>query len=125
MAHRLGELTIEEAAEQAAGNWRDFECFVWWRRDEIEDPQNLNLKTTVNDEVMQDGNTKDMIFNIRHLIHYCSQMFTLEPADIIMTGTPPGVGEGRDPKVYLKDGDVVTCSVEGIGEISNPCKVIE
>lgn len=94
-------------------------------RDEIEDPQNLNLKTTVNDEVMQDGNTKDMIFNIRHLIHYCSQMFTLEPADIIMTGTPPGVGEGRDPKVYLKDGDVVTCSVEGIGEISNPCKVIE
>jgi 5-carboxymethyl-2-hydroxymuconate isomerase len=94
-------------------------------RDEIEDPQNLNLKTIVNDEVMQDGNTKDMIFNVRHLIHYCSQMFTLEPADVIMTGTPPGVGEGRDPKLYLKDGDVVTCSVEGIGEISNPCKVVE
>ena len=94
-------------------------------RDAIEDPQNLNLKTTINDEVMQDGNTKDMIFNIPYLIHYCSQMFTLEPADVILTGTPPGVGEGRDPKVYLKDGDVVTCSVEGIGEITNPCKVLE
>ena len=94
-------------------------------RDEIDDPQNLNLKTMVNDKVMQDGNTKDMIFNIRYLIHYCSQMFTLEPADVILTGTPPGVGEGRDPKVYLKDGDLVTCSVEGIGEISNPCSVVE
>ena len=94
-------------------------------RDEIEDPQNLNLKTTVNGEVMQDGNTKDMIFNVAYLIHYISQHITLEPADIIMTGTPPGVGEGRNPKVYLKDGDVVTCSVEGIGELSNPCKVIE
>lgn len=94
-------------------------------RDEIEDPQKLKLKTTINDEVMQDGNTKDMIFNVRYLIHYCSQMFTLEPADVILTGTPPGVGEGRDPKLYLKDGDVVTCSVENVGEISNPCKVLE
>ena len=94
-------------------------------RDEIEDPQKLQLKTTINDEVMQDGNTKDMIFTVRNLIQYCSQMFTLEPADVIMTGTPSGVGAGRDPQVFLKDGDVVTCSVEGIGEISNPCKVLE
>jgi 5-carboxymethyl-2-hydroxymuconate isomerase len=94
-------------------------------RDEIEDPQKLKLKTTVNDEVMQDGNTKHMIFSVRYLIHYCSQMFTLEPADVIMTGTPSGVGAGRDPQVFLKDGDVVTCSVEGIGEISNPCVVLE
>lgn len=94
-------------------------------RDEIEDPQNLNLKTTVNDEVMQDGNTKDMIFKVPYLIHYLSKHFTLEPGDVILTGTPPGVGEGRDPKVYLKDGDVITCSIDGIGEISNTCKVVE
>ncbi|MAS34975.1 MAG: hypothetical protein CL610_13280 [Anaerolineaceae bacterium] len=94
-------------------------------RSDIEDPQALSLKTTVNDEVMQDGNTKDMIFSVAYLIHYLSKHFTLEPADIILTGTPSGVGEGRDPKVFLKDGDVVTVSVEGIGELRNTCKVIE
>ena len=94
-------------------------------RKAIEDPQNLNLKTTVNNEVMQDGNTKDLIFNVPYLISYCSQAFTLEPGDVLMTGTPSGVGAGRDPKVFLKDGDVVTVSIEGIGEITNTCKVVE
>lgn len=93
-------------------------------RDEIADPQNLNLKTTVNGEVMQESNTQHMIFKLPFLISYCSQMFTLEPGDIIMTGTPSGVGDGRKPPIYLKDGDVVACSVEGIGELSNPCKAI-
>lgn len=93
--------------------------------EDIPDPHNLNLKTMVNDEVMQDGNTKDMIFKVPYLIHYLSKHFTLEPGDVILTGTPPGVGEGRDPKLYLKDGDVVTCSIEGIGELVNPCKVVE
>jgi 5-carboxymethyl-2-hydroxymuconate isomerase len=94
-------------------------------REEIADPHNLNLKTVINGETMQDGNTKDMIFKIPYLIHYLSKHFTLEPGDVILTGTPPGVGEGRDPKLYLKDGDVVTCSVEGIGELTNPCKAVE
>ncbi len=93
-------------------------------RNEITDPQNLNVKTTVNGEVMQDSNTKHMIFKIPHLIAYCSQMFTLEPGDILLTGTPSGVGSGRTPPRYLADGDVVTVSVESIGEVSNPCKVI-
>jgi 2-keto-4-pentenoate hydratase/2-oxohepta-3-ene-1,7-dioic acid hydratase in catechol pathway len=62
---------------------------------------------------------------VPYLVAYTSQMFTLEPGDIILTGTPSGVGVGRKPPVFLKDGDVVTCSVEGIGEISNPCKVLE
>jgi 2-keto-4-pentenoate hydratase/2-oxohepta-3-ene-1,7-dioic acid hydratase in catechol pathway len=93
-------------------------------RDEIADPQNLAVKTTVNDKVMQESNTKHMIFNVKHLISYSSQMFTLEPGDMILTGTPDGVGMGRKPPVFLKDGDVVTVSVEGIGEVSNPCKVI-
>ncbi len=94
-------------------------------RDEIEDPQNLNIKTMVNDEVVQDGHTKDMIFNVRHLISYCSQMFTLEPGDVILTGTPDGVGEGMKPKRYLKDGDVVKITIDGLGELSNPVKVLE
>lgn len=91
--------------------------------DEISDPQNLNVKTTVNGEVRQDDNTKNMIFGVAHLISYCSRMFTLEPGDLILTGTPPGVGEGMKPPTYLKDGDSVTVSVEGIGDLTNPCKV--
>jgi 2-keto-4-pentenoate hydratase/2-oxohepta-3-ene-1,7-dioic acid hydratase in catechol pathway len=94
-------------------------------RDEIADPQKLAVKTTVNGEVMQESNTEHMIFSVAHLIAYCSQMFTLEPGDIILTGTPSGVGVGRKPPVFLKDGDVVACSVEGVGEISNPCKELE
>lgn len=94
-------------------------------RDEIADPQNLDVKTTVGGKVMQNSNTKHMIFNIRHLISYCSQMFTLEPGDIILTGTPDGVGLGQKPPRFLADGDEVTVSVEGIGEVTNPCKIIE
>ena len=94
-------------------------------RDEIADPQDLRLTTEVNGERMQDGNTRDMIFQVAYLIHYCSRMFTLEPADIIMTGTPSGVGEGRSPKRFLRDGDVVRCCVEGIGALENPCVVAD
>jgi 2-keto-4-pentenoate hydratase/2-oxohepta-3-ene-1,7-dioic acid hydratase in catechol pathway len=94
-------------------------------RDEIEDPQNLNIRMRVNDEVMQDSNTRHMIFSVRYLISYCSRMFTLEPGDIILTGTPDGVGEGMNPKRYLKDGDVMTATVEGLGELVNPVKVTD
>ncbi|MBI5669609.1 MAG: fumarylacetoacetate hydrolase family protein [Chloroflexi bacterium] len=93
-------------------------------RDEIADPHNLAIKTTVNGEVMQDSNTSNMMFKIPMLIAYCSRMFTLEPGDLILTGTPPGVGEGRKPPVYLKDGDVVSVTIEGIGELTNPCRVL-
>jgi 2-keto-4-pentenoate hydratase/2-oxohepta-3-ene-1,7-dioic acid hydratase in catechol pathway len=93
-------------------------------RDEIPDPHNLSVKTEVNGELRQDGNTKDFIFNIPYLISYCSRMFTLEPGDLILTGTPSGVGEGMKPPVYLKDGDVVNITIDGIGQLSNPCKVI-
>lgn len=93
--------------------------------DEIGDPHAISIKTAVNDKVMQDGNTKDLIFNLPTLISYCSQMFTLEPGDLILTGTPDGVGEGMKPKTYLKDGDVVRITIEGIGELTNPCKVTE
>lgn len=93
-------------------------------RDEIPDPHNLSVKTKVNGKVRQDGNTKDFIFNIPFLISYCSRMFTLEPGDLILTGTPPGVGEGLKPPTYLKDGDTVTITIDGIGELTNPCKIL-
>jgi 2-keto-4-pentenoate hydratase/2-oxohepta-3-ene-1,7-dioic acid hydratase in catechol pathway len=73
---------------------------------------------------MQDGNTHDLIFNIPTLIAFCSRMFTLEAGDLLLTGTPSGVGIGRKPPLFLKDGDVVTVTIDGLGELTNPCKVI-
>lgn len=94
-------------------------------RGEIPDPHALSIRTKVNNKVMQDGSTKDMIFNIPYLIAYCSRNFTLEPGDIILTGTPAGVGRAMKPARYLKDGDNVTISVEGLGDLTNPCKVLK
>jgi len=91
--------------------------------DEIDNVQNLRLTTTVNGNVMQDGNTKDMIFGIPTIIEYISEDITLLPGDILSTGTPSGVGIFRDPPVVLKPGDVVECKIEGIGSIKN--EVIE
>lgn len=89
--------------------------------DEIDDPHDLVIRCTVNDEVLQDSNTKELIFKIPYLIHYCSQAFTLLPGDVITTGTPDGVGVFRDPKIFLKNGDVVTVEVEGLGQLTNQC----
>jgi 2-keto-4-pentenoate hydratase/2-oxohepta-3-ene-1,7-dioic acid hydratase in catechol pathway len=74
---------------------------------------------------MQDGNTEEMVYSVRMLVAYISQMFTLEPGDLILTGTPSGVGNGRTPPIFLKDGDVVTVSVEGIGTITNVCRALD
>jgi acylpyruvate hydrolase len=91
--------------------------------DEISDPNSLALKTTVNGEVMQDNNTNDLIFPIDHIIAYFSQWYTFQPGDLISTGSPAGVGFGRDPKLFMKDGDVVEITVEGLGTLSNPVKL--
>jgi 2-keto-4-pentenoate hydratase/2-oxohepta-3-ene-1,7-dioic acid hydratase in catechol pathway len=86
-------------------------------KDEIKDPQGLNMWLDVNGEKRQRGNTKTMIFNCRHLVWYCSQFFVLEPGDVIITGTPPGVGLGMKPEPkFLKAGDVVTLGIDGLGE---------
>jgi 2-keto-4-pentenoate hydratase/2-oxohepta-3-ene-1,7-dioic acid hydratase in catechol pathway len=86
-------------------------------RDEIKDPQNLDMWLDVNGEKRQRGNTKTMIFGVEHLVWYCSQFFIMEPGDIIVTGTPPGVGLGMKPTPqFLKAGDVVTLGIEGLGE---------
>jgi 2-keto-4-pentenoate hydratase/2-oxohepta-3-ene-1,7-dioic acid hydratase in catechol pathway len=86
-------------------------------RDEIKDPQNLDMLLTVNGETRQKGNTRTMIFGVDHLVWYCSQFFVMEPGDIIVTGTPPGVALGMKPTPkFLKAGDVVKLSISGLGE---------
>lgn len=90
--------------------------------DEIENFQNLKLTARVNGEIMQDGNSADMIFDIPTIIAFISQDITLWPGDIISTGTPSGVGIFRDPPILLKAGDVVECQVENIGTIRNTVK---
>jgi 2-keto-4-pentenoate hydratase/2-oxohepta-3-ene-1,7-dioic acid hydratase in catechol pathway len=87
---------------------------------ELGDGSGLRVVQRLNGEVLQDGNTRDLIFSIPFLVSYISATFTLEPGDLILTGTPSGVGWARDPKLPLKDGDVVECAVEGIETISNP-----
>ncbi|MCL4303315.1 MAG: fumarylacetoacetate hydrolase family protein, partial [Anaerolineae bacterium] len=91
-------------------------------RDEIPDPHALAIRCTVNETVYQNSNTGEMIFHIPYLIAYISRAFTLLPGDIITTGTPDGVGVFRSPKIFLKDGDVVTIEVEGLGRLTNPCR---
>lgn len=93
-------------------------------KDEIENPHNLNLSLKVNGIEKQNSNTKFLLFNINDLIEDLSIVFTLEPGDIIATGTPAGVGAGRDPQEWLYDGDVVEATVEGIGTIVNTIKEI-
>jgi 2-keto-4-pentenoate hydratase/2-oxohepta-3-ene-1,7-dioic acid hydratase in catechol pathway len=85
-------------------------------RDEVEDPQNLDMWLDINGKRMQTGNTKTMIFTVAQIISHLSQLFTLHPGDVISTGTPPGVGMGMKPEpVYLKDGDVMELSIQGLG----------
>jgi 2-keto-4-pentenoate hydratase/2-oxohepta-3-ene-1,7-dioic acid hydratase in catechol pathway len=85
-------------------------------RDEVPDPQSLGLWLDVDGERMQTGTTDTMIYPVRHLVSYLSQFMTLLPGDVIATGTPPGVGSGRDPKVFLKPGQTVSLGVDGLGE---------
>jgi len=85
-------------------------------RDEIKDPQNLKMSTRVNGELRQNGTTANMIFDCRHIVWYCSQFFVLEPGDVIVTGTPAGVGLGRKVQPqYLQPGDVVELGIDGLG----------
>lgn len=90
--------------------------------DEVGDPQTLRLRSLVNGEVMQDTSTADMIFGVAELISFCSQAFTLEPGDVLTTGTPAGVGWFREPKRLLHDGDEVVVEIERIGRLVNRCR---
>ena len=84
-------------------------------QDEISDVQNLNLTLKLNGKEMQKGNTKKMIFNVKYIVAYLSQFMTLNPGDIITTGTPPGVGMARNPQIFLKSGDEMILSIDNLG----------
>jgi 2-keto-4-pentenoate hydratase/2-oxohepta-3-ene-1,7-dioic acid hydratase in catechol pathway len=92
--------------------------------DEIPDPGTLAVRSYRNGVLMQDGHTSDLIFSVPELVAFCSRAFTLEPGDVIATGTPAGVGWYRDPKVLMGDGDVMTVEIEGIGRLENPCREV-
>jgi 2-keto-4-pentenoate hydratase/2-oxohepta-3-ene-1,7-dioic acid hydratase in catechol pathway len=89
-------------------------------REEVDDPQDLGIRCVLNGETLQSSSTKQMIFSVAEIISYVSQVITLDPGDLIATGTPAGVGVFRDPKVLLKDGDEVTVEIEGLGALTNP-----
>lgn len=91
-------------------------------RDEVPDPRSLPIRLRLNGQVMQNSNTNQMIFGVEDLLAYISQVVTLEPGDLIYTGTPPGVGAARKPPVYLKDGDVAEVEIEGLGVLRNPVR---
>lgn len=88
--------------------------------DEIPDPHNLQISLSIDGEQLQNSNTRELVFNIPALIEYLSSITPLLPGDIISTGTPPGVGLGRNPKRWLKPGETVTVSIEGLGSLTNP-----
>jgi 2-keto-4-pentenoate hydratase/2-oxohepta-3-ene-1,7-dioic acid hydratase in catechol pathway len=85
-------------------------------KDEVADPQNLKLWLDLNGKRMQDGSTKTMVYGVNFLVSYLSQFMSLQPGDIISTGTPPGVGMGMNPQVFLKPGDVMILGIEGLGQ---------
>lgn len=89
------------------------------------DPSDLRLTATLNGQVMQEARTSDLVFPVPQLVEFLSADLTLLPGTVILTGTPAGVGAARSPQVFLRDGDIITCAVEGIGELTNPVVTAE
>ncbi|MEZ6088476.1 MAG: fumarylacetoacetate hydrolase family protein [Pirellulaceae bacterium] len=89
--------------------------------EELSDPGNLSVKMRVSGDCLQNGTTRELIFSVAELVSHVSQVCTLRPGDLIFTGTPPGVGAARNPRRFLKPGDVCTVEIEGIGSLTNPC----
>ena len=129
LSHIAGYAVINDVSERAfqlegTGQWLKGKSFdtsaplgPWLvTTNEITDPQNLNIWLEVNGTRYQDGSTKTMAFGVTHLVSYVSQFMTLLPGDVIATGTPPGVGLGQNPPIFLKDGDVMRLGIEGLGE---------
>ncbi|MEH2563226.1 fumarylacetoacetate hydrolase family protein [Bradyrhizobium sp. AZCC 2289] len=127
--HILGYCVVNDVSERSfqlerGGQWTkgksaDTFCPIGpyiVTRDEIVDPQALQLRCEVSGRIAQDSNTSDMIFSVAEAISYLSSFMSLEPGDLICTGTPQGVGHGSKPPIYLKDGDVMVLSIEGLGE---------
>jgi 2-keto-4-pentenoate hydratase/2-oxohepta-3-ene-1,7-dioic acid hydratase in catechol pathway len=94
-------------------------------RDEIADPHNLRIQLRLNGNTMQDSSTNQLVFGVEALVSFLSQWTTLEPGDVIPTGTPPGVGFARKPPVYIQPGDVMEVEIEGLGILKNPVVACE
>ena len=92
---------------------------------EIPDPQALRIRCLVNGEALQDSSTAEMVFSVAELISYVSHGITLEPGDLLVTGTPAGVGFTRKPPIFLRPGDEVTVEIEGVGALTNPVRAEE
>lgn len=116
----------ERVAQMGDGQWfrgksaDTFAPFGPWvvTPDEVPDPHALGIRCTVNDEVRQDSNTSQMVFRVAEIVSYCSHAFTLEPGDVIATGTPPGVALGSGK--WLRPGDTMTVEIDGLGALTNP-----
>ena len=128
MDHVAGYCVINDVSERAfqierGGTWdKGKGCDTFgpigpWlvTRDEVADPQDLKMWLDVDDHRYQDGSTRTMIFDVRTIVSYVSQFMSLQPGDVISTGTPPGVGMGQSPQVYLKGGEVMRLGIEGLG----------
>lgn len=113
------EFQIERAGQWVKGKSADtFGPIGPWlvTRDEIADPQDLPMWLEVDGHRYQDGSTRTMVYGVAHLVHYISQFMSLQPGDVISTGTPPGVGMGQKPQVYLREGQVVSLGIAGLGD---------
>lgn len=118
------EFQMERGGQWTKGKSCDtFNPFGPWlvTTDEIRDPHNLRMELFVNGQMMQNGTTQTMIFRVPFLVHYLSQFMTLEPGDLISSGTPPGVGLGMKPPTYLKVNDEVALQIEGLGRQQQRC----
>ena len=132
--HVLGYVNFNDVSARdfqfADGQWqRGKSCDTFapmgeWiaTRDEIPDPQKLSIRLHRNGETLQDSSTDQLIFGIAALVEFLSAAFTLEPGDVIATGTPPGVGFARKPPIYLEHGDEMTVEIEGLGTLTNPVR---
>ncbi|MFO8163403.1 MAG: fumarylacetoacetate hydrolase family protein [Desulfatiglandales bacterium] len=99
----------------------------WWHyttADDIPDPHSLGIRSWLNGQIMQNSNTSMMIFKLPELIRFLSHNCTLMPGDIILTGTPHGVGTFREPSIYMKDGDEVVVEIEKVGRLANICRTM-
>ncbi len=127
--HVAGYFVVNDVSERAfqterSGQWtKGKSCDTFgpigpWlvTRDEVADPQNLKMWLTLNGHTMQDGSTQTMVYGVAFLVSYLSQFMSLQPGDIVTTGTPPGVGMGMKPPRYLKAGDVIELGIEGLGK---------
>lgn len=135
--HVLGYTCINDVSardlQAADGQWvraKSLDTFcpmgpVLVTPDEIPDPQALEISCSVNGEVLQHASTADMFFGVRELIAFCSRSFTLEPGDVIATGTPSGIGLTRTPPRFLGDRDEVVVTIEGIGRLVNRCRTVQ